>query len=119
MEESVKKKTLASDTRAWDGSMLPPYPAGQPEVSVVRIAIAPGARLAMHTHPMINAGMVIAGRLTVVAADGGERTFGPGEAIIEMVNRPHYGENRGADTVDLVMVYADSADGNGTAFGTF
>lgn len=75
-------------------------------IEVLDIEIAPGARLALHTHPVINAGVVIRGRLTVVSSEGKERTFSAGEAIVEMVHKPHYGENRGDEPVRLVLFYA-------------
>ena len=52
--------------------------------------------------------MVLRGELTVVADDGRERRFRAGEGVIEMVGRLHYGENRGEEPVELVMVYAGS-----------
>ena len=42
----------------------------------------------------------------MVAGNGTERTFRPGEGIVEMVGTLHYGENRGDDEVELVMFYA-------------
>ena len=87
---------------------LPDYPTGRPRVTVVHYEVAPHARLALHRHPVINAGMVLRGELTVVADDGRERSFRAGEGVIEMVGRLHYGENRGEEPVELVMVYAGS-----------
>lgn len=103
-----EKRVLAAGCQAWDGSRLPDYPGGEADIIVTRICIPPHTRLDMHVHPVINAGMVIAGELTVTAADGPVHTFGPGEAIIEIVGRPHYGENRGDTPVDLVMFYAST-----------
>lgn len=105
----IVSTVLADSSSAWDGSALPPYPEGKPEVKVLEIEIAPGATLAPHTHPVINAGVVLEGDLTVIALDGQERTFHTGEAIVEMVGRPHYGENRGMVPVRLVMFYAATA----------
>lgn len=59
-----------------------------------------------HRHAVVNAGMVLRGELTVVAADGRTRTFAAGEAVVEMVNAAHYGENRWNEEVELVMFYA-------------
>ena len=44
----------------------------------------------------------------MVAYDASARTFRAGEGVIGMVGRAHYGENRGAEPVELVMVYAGS-----------
>lgn len=106
--KTIVKEILARDTRSWDNSKLPEYPSEQPEIVVMKIVIPPDTRLPMHFHPVINAGMVLAGHLTVVADDGNERTFHPGEAIIEMVGKRHYGENRGDEAVELVMFYAST-----------
>lgn len=91
---------------SWDGALLPDYPQGAPRISVVHYVVPPHARLAVHRHPVINAGMVLRGVLTVVAVDGEERTFRAGEGVVEMVGRMHYGENRGEEPVELVMCYA-------------
>lgn len=87
-KEGVRATCVADSSVSWDG--------------------APHARLALHRHPVINAGMVLRGELTVVADDGRERSFRAGEGVIEMVGRLHYGENRGEEPVELVMVYAGS-----------
>ena len=96
----------AESSSSWDGAPLPAYPAGPPRVIVLRIAVAPHARLDLHRHPVVNAGLVLRGELTVVAQDGRERTFRAGEGIVEMVGTLHFGENRGDEPVDLVMCYA-------------
>lgn len=97
---------VAGSSASWDGTLLPPYPPGQPHVTILRGTIRPGTRLDLHTHPVINAGFVLRGELTVVAANGMERTFRAGEGIVEMVGTPHYGENRGDEPVELILFYA-------------
>lgn len=106
--KDIRKEILASGSKSWDGSDLPRYPDSEPEIVVCRISIPSGAKLEMHTHPVINAGMVLSGTLTVIGADGNEKEFNAGDAIIEMVGKPHYGENRGQEPVDLVMFYAST-----------
>lgn len=103
---SVRVNTLLVSSSSWDGAALPAYPAGRPELSILRYTLAPHTQLPPHVHHIINCGVVISGQLTVVALDGTERTFGPGEALIEMCDRAHYGENRGDTPVDLIMFYA-------------
>ena len=97
---------IAASSSSWNGEPLPAYPAGRPLVSLLRILIPPHARLEEHFHPVVNAGVVLRGELTVVAGNGTERTFRPGEGIVEMVGTLHYGEDRGDDEVELVMFYA-------------
>lgn len=104
----IKKHELARDTRSWEGSKLPSYPQEQPQIVVMKIIIAPGQRLPLHYHPVINAGYVEKGSLTVIDIVGNERVFHAGEAIIEMVDKRHYGENRGESDVELIMFYAST-----------
>lgn len=106
--EKLKSETdiVVSDCRSWDGTMLPPYPEGEPEISVLKIRIPAHTRLPMHFHPVINAGYVLKGILKVVAEDGASKTFKAGDAIIEMVNKNHYGMNEGDEDVELIMFYA-------------
>lgn len=106
----IRKDILAESELSWDGAEMPSYPQGQPKVSVLRILIPAGTRLAPHYHKIINAGVVLRGNLTVVACDGVERTFHAGDAIIEMVGKVHYGENRGPGEVELIMFYAGVTD---------
>lgn len=70
----------------------------------------PGEKLAMHRHPVINAGIVLQGELTVVAENGLEKTFRAGEGIVELVGTYHYGENRDKEPVELVIFYAGTTE---------
>lgn len=97
---------LAKSGHSWDGSKLPEYPRGVPEISIVRIQIAPGAQLPLHRHPVINAGVLISGQLTVVTDEGKTLHLKAGEPIIEVVNRWHYGKNEGTVPADIIVVYA-------------
>ena len=69
-EPSVAVNELVKTTKSWDGEVLLPYPQGQPEITIRRISIPAGARLETHSHPVINAGVLISGELTVVTAEG-------------------------------------------------
>lgn len=105
-QTGVVTTRLAETSRSWNGLPLPAYPAGAPRVTILRVTIPPQAKLEMHRHAVVNAGVVLRGELTVVAADGRTHTFAAGEAVVEMVNAAHYGENRGDEEVELVMFYA-------------
>jgi len=85
---------------------LPPYPQGQPEVSIRRIVIPPGAQLPMHMHPVINAGVLLSGELEVVKEGGRILRLKAGDAIIEMVDSWHYGRNPGKLPAEIIVVYA-------------
>lgn len=100
---------LVKSSRSWDGKTLPAYPEGQPEVTILRITIPAGSRLYTHHHPVINAGVLLSGRLTVVAAGGETLHLEAGDPIVELVNTPHYGVNPGTVPAEIVVFYAGAA----------
>ena len=106
----VVVKELVKTTKSWDGERLPSYPQAQPEVTVRRICIPPGTRLDLHLHPVINAGVVIGGQLTVVTASGKTLHLQAGDPIVEVVNTLHYGINEGKVPAEIVVFYAGAVD---------
>ncbi len=109
-ESSIVVKELVKTSKSWDGELLPPYPQGQPEITIRRISIPAGARLETHSHPVINAGMLMSGQLTVVTADGKMLHLKAGDPIVEVVNTPHYGINQGKAPAEIVVFYAGAVD---------
>ena len=99
-------EVLVEDTRSWDGSTLPAYPDGQPQVTILRITVQPHSRLPVHLHPGINAGVLLSGRIVVHKQDGTTRTVEAGEALIEVVDTWHYGENPTDEVAEIIVFYA-------------
>jgi len=99
-------KELVKSTRSWDGALLVSYPQGQPEVIIRQITIPAGARLETHRHPVINAGVLTRGELTVVAEDGKTLHLKAGDPIVELVNKLHYGVNEGKVPAEIIVIYA-------------
>ena len=97
---------LKQTTSSWDGSALPKYPTGQPEVTILRIRIAPGARLPWHKHPIINGGVLLHGKLTIYAEDHQSLHLSAGDPFVEEVNKWHYGANEGTETAEVIVFYA-------------
>ena len=106
VQGEVKVTQIAKATKQWDGSPLPPYPTQNPEITILAYEIPSGVRLPVHKHPVINAGVVLQGRLTVVTNEGKQLMLNPGDSIVELVNQWHYGVNQGPDPVKLIMFYA-------------
>jgi quercetin dioxygenase-like cupin family protein len=107
--EDVNKivvETLAKSSLSWDGGALPADPQGKPEVTILRIKIPAGAKLEMHNHPVINAGVLLAGELTVVTEDNKTLHLKTGDSIVEVVNKAHYGKNEGNQTAEIIVFYA-------------
>ncbi len=109
-EASPVVKELIKTTQSWDGKGLPAYPQGQPEITILRITVPAGTRLHTHSHPVINAGVLISGQLTVVTTDGKTLHLKAGDPIVEVVNTLHYGINEGKVPAEIVVFYAGVTD---------
>ena len=103
---SISVKELVRTSKSWDGKLLVPYPQGQPEITILRISIPAGARLETHSHPAINAGVLVNGQLTVKTTDGNVLRLKAGDPIVEVVNPLHYGINEGTVPAEIVVFYA-------------
>lgn len=109
-ENTVDVEVLAKTGSSWDGSMLPDYAKGQPEITILRIRIPPKVQLPIHEHPVINAGVLLKGELTVIAETGETLHLKAGDSIVELVNKWHYGKNEGDETAEIVVFYAGTLD---------
>jgi len=103
---AISVKELVRSSKSWDGKSLVPYPQGQPEITILRISIPAGARLETHSHPVINAGVLVSGELTVKTMDGKVLRLKAGDPIVEVVNTLHYGINEGTVPAEIVVFYA-------------
>ncbi|MDI9333298.1 MAG: cupin domain-containing protein [Cytophagales bacterium] len=101
----IKVIQLVKTTKEWDGTPLPPYPTKNPEISILRYEIPPGIKLPMHKHPVINAGVILQGELTVISKDGKQLILKSGDSIVEVVDKWHYGFNSGVETAKLIVFY--------------
>lgn len=107
---SFQANVLAKTSFSWDGSRLPDHPKGNPEVTILRIKIPPGSRLPLHKHPVINAGVLLNGELTVVTDDNRTLHLKAGDPIVEVVNKWHYGKNEGKEMAEIIIFYAGALD---------
>jgi len=101
----IQKEILKQSDSSWDGSKLPAYPDEPPFISIVKFVVPPKAQLPWHEHPMINAGVLISGELTVVKEDGSQNHLKAGDGIIELVDTWHYGRNDGEVPAEIIVVY--------------
>ncbi len=106
----IRVDVLAKSSYSWDNSLLTEFTKGTPEITILRIFIPPGAVLPMHKHPVINAGVMINGELTVFTEDKKTLHLKAGDAIIEVVNKWHYGKNEGNKTAEIIIFYASTTD---------
>ena len=106
----VVSTELIRTSQSWDGVELPDYLQGQPELVAVKYEFPAGQKLGWHHHPVMNYGILVQGELTIIGQDGKEKTVHEGEAVVEMVNTIHHGENRGTKPVILYMFYLSQKD---------
>ncbi len=110
VSEELKVTTLAKSSLSWNDSILPEYNKGQPEITVLNIKIPPHAKLDLHKHPVINAGVLLEGELNVLSENGQELKMKKGDALIELVDTYHYGYNPGNKTAEIIVFYAGVKD---------
>jgi quercetin dioxygenase-like cupin family protein len=104
----MQSKTLLRASSSWDGEPYKSYPSGQPELSVLKITVAPHTQLEWHSHPMPSAAYIVSGELTVERRkDGKQQRFTAGQAVSETVDTFHRGV-AGNEPVVLIMFYAGS-----------
>lgn len=109
-DSAVTVDVLAKTTSSWDGAILPSYLKGQPEVTILRISIPPHVQLPLHQHPVINAGVLLQGELTVETKGGKTLHLKAGDPIVEVVNTWHYGINEGDEPAEIIVFYAGIQD---------
>lgn len=102
----IEVETLLKTTQSWDGQVLPAYSEGQPEVTILRITIAPGTALPEHKHPFMNAGVLLSGQLIVKTESGQSIQLEAGDSLSEVVDTWHYGRNNGDTLAEILVVYA-------------
>ena len=108
--QSVAVQELIRTSQSWDGVELPDYFEGRPELVAVKYEFPAGQKLGWHHHPVMNYGILVQGELTIIGQDGKEKVVHEGEAVVEMVNTIHHGENRGSKPVILYMFYLSQKD---------
>jgi quercetin dioxygenase-like cupin family protein len=104
--EAGKREMLLQADSSWNGKPYKRYPAGRPQLTMLKVTIKPNTVLPWHTHPIPNAGYVLSGDLTLHdRASGATHTYHTGESFAESVNDEHRGE-AGANGAVLLITYA-------------
>lgn len=105
-KNTVEVDVLAKTNASWDGMALVDYPKGKPEITILRIKIPPKAKLPLHKHQVINAGVLLKGELTVVTKEMETLHLKAGDSIVEVVDKWHYGINEGDEPAEIIVFYA-------------
>lgn len=104
--KKVQVELILKTTKSWNNTTLPSYPSGQPEITILKVIIPAKTKLPVHQHPIINAGILTKGVLTVVTKDKQVLEMKAGDPISEVVNTWHYGENKGDEEAVIIVFYA-------------
>jgi quercetin dioxygenase-like cupin family protein len=81
------------------------YPAGTAKVTAAIITIPPGGETGWHTHAVPLFGYMLDGELTVDYGIQGTRVYKVGDSLLEAMNWPHDGMNKGTVPVRILAVY--------------
>src|ERR1700709_385726 len=103
---TAKRETLLQTTQSWNGKPYTHYPAGQPQLTTIKLTIAPRTALPWHTHPFPNVVYVLSGTLTLHDTTSGKtQVVHQGQAVGESVDDVHRGES-GDEAAVLLITYA-------------
>lgn len=101
-----QREVLLQTSQSWNGKPYTHYPTGQPQLTTLKVTIAPHTALPWHTHPFPNAVYVLSGTLTLHDRDSGKTlVVHQGQAVGESVDDVHRGESGDEPTV-LLITYA-------------
>jgi len=93
-------------THSWNGKPYTHYPTGQPQLTTIRMTIAPHTALPWHTPPFPNSVYVLSGTLTLQDKRSGKiQVVHQGQAVGESVDDIPRGESGDEPTV-LLITYA-------------
>ena len=104
--KSGHREIVLETTKPWNGTAYTHYPTGQPELTTIKLTLAPHTALPWHTHPFPNSVYVLSGTLTLRDRDDGKTlVVRQGQAVGESVDVVHRGES-GDDPTVLLITYA-------------
>jgi quercetin dioxygenase-like cupin family protein len=87
---TAKREVLLESTHSWNGTDYTHYPTGVPQLTVLKLMIAPNSVLPWHTHPFPNTCYVLSGELTIHDKESAKSvTYHQGQAFAESVDRVH------------------------------
>jgi quercetin dioxygenase-like cupin family protein len=81
------------------------YPSGTAKVTAAIVTVPPGGETGWHTHPVPLFAYILEGTLTVDYGAKGIRVYKAGDSVLEAMNTPHDGTNKGDVPVKLLAVY--------------
>ena len=103
---SGHREIVLETTKSWNGKPYAHYPTGQPQLTTIKLTLAPHTTLPWHTHPFPNSVYVLSGSLTLEDRESGKTLIvHQGQAVGESVDDVHRGKSGDEPTV-LLITYA-------------
>ncbi|MBR1601599.1 MAG: cupin domain-containing protein [Alphaproteobacteria bacterium] len=102
---AANSETVIQTDVHWNKQAIKPIHIEHPQITMLRITIPAGEKLAMHKHPILNIGYLTKGELTVRSETGDILILKPGDPIVELVDIWHYGESTGSEDAEIVVTY--------------
>jgi quercetin dioxygenase-like cupin family protein len=112
-EESIAYQNLVTPVFSGSSSVIDQpiaYPAGTAKVTAVVVTIPPGGDTGWHIHEVPLFAYVLEGAVTVDYGEKGVKVIEAGDGILEAMNWPHNGMNKGDTPLRILAVYM-GADG--------
>jgi quercetin dioxygenase-like cupin family protein len=81
------------------------YPTGKPHVTALIVTVPPGGDTGWHEHAVPLFAYVLDGALEVDYGDKGTHIYKAGDSLMEAMNWPHNGTNKGDVPVRILAVY--------------
>lgn len=106
----VQARVVLKTTSTGNGSPIAYLNTDNPEITVMKVDIKPGAETGWHTHSVPVYAYVISGSLTVNIEGHKSLGFKAGDVIIEVMNTRHNGINKGKVPVNLIVFYTGAKD---------
>ena len=102
---AATSETLIQTDAHWNGQAVKPLHIDHPKITMLRITIPAGEKLAMHKHPILNVGYLTKGELTVRSDKGEVLVLKAGDPIVELIDAWHYGEATSSEDAEIVVTY--------------
>lgn len=90
------------------------YPEGTPQITSAIVMLPPGGETKWHTHEVPLFAYILEGEITIDYGSKGVKVYKPGDAVLEAIDWPHNGTNKGTVPVRLLAVYI-GAEGKANA----
>lgn len=109
---ALDQKVLLQGDSSWDGAPST-YDSKPLDTLSIYLKIAPGEALPFHCHPVPSFGYIISGELEVEKKDGSKKIFKKGDALVEVINTWHRGNNKSnIKPVEIVVFYIGAKSKN-------